>query len=318
MKVVPGQSEKSKLPVVKPFLKWAGGKGQLLGKFQKFYPPELFDQKIRYYYEPFVGGGAVFFDIVQKFEIEKAFLFDVNEELVLVYKVIQNEVNLLIEQLKKYEKLYFQKNEANQKEFYYKIRHEFNHEKPNIDYQVFSNSWIERAAQIIFLNKTCFNGLFRFNSRGEFNVPAGKYKNPKILDESNLLGASNLLQRAEIFSADFRNIKNNLNNNAFVYFDPPYRPLNKTSSFTAYSKFGFGDKEQNDLSQLFTQLNKNGIKLMLSNSDPKNTDPGDNFFDDLYKDFNISRVPAKRMINSNASKRQAIQEIIVTNYPVIK
>lgn len=318
MNIIPGQSEKSKLPVVKPFLKWAGGKGQLLEKFQKFYPPELFDQKIGYYYEPFVGGGAVFFDIVQKFEIEKAFLFDVNEELVLVYKVIQNEVHLLIEQLKKYEKLYFQKDEATQKEFYYKVRNEFNREKPKIDYQIFSNSLIERAAQIIFLNKTCFNGLFRFNSKGEFNVPAGKYKNPKILDATNLLGASNLLQRAVIKCADFRIIQNYDNHNAFVYFDPPYRPLNITSSFTAYSKHNFGDQEQKELSELYTRLDKKGIKLMLSNSDPKNTNPADEFFDDLYKDFNIFRVPAKRMINSNASRRQAIQEIIVTNYPVSK
>ncbi|HDR50870.1 MAG TPA: Dam family site-specific DNA-(adenine-N6)-methyltransferase, partial [Mariniphaga anaerophila] len=170
--------------------------------------------------------------------------------------------------------------------------------------------------QIIFLNRTCFNGLFRFNSKGEFNVPQGRYKNPKILDAENLLKVSQLLSVAEIQNADFREIKNRVNENTFIYYDPPYRPLNQTSSFTAYSKNSFGDPEQIALSTLFSELDQKGVKQMLSNSDPKNHNPEDHFFDDLYKDFQIFRVPARRMINSAGDKRQAINEIVVTNYCV--
>jgi DNA adenine methylase len=164
------------------------------------------------------------------------------------------------------------------------------------------------------MNKTCFNGLFRFNQKGEFNVPAGRYKNPKILDESNLLNVSKLLSIAEIRNAGFETIENEVKENSFVYFDPPYRPISKTSTFTAYSKHKFEDDEQRQLTALFHSLNKKGIKQMLRNSDPKNNDPEDNFFDELYAVYHISRIPARRMINSDASKRNAINEIVVTNY----
>ena len=158
--------------------------------------------------------------------------------------------------------------------------------------------------------------MFRFNLKGEFNTPAGRYKNPKILDEQNLQMVSGLLQIAEIKNADFKQVEQDLKENSFVYFDPPYRPISKTSSFTAYSKNGFGDAQQIELANTFELLNSKGARLMLSNSDPKNTDPTDNFFDDLYKKHHIFRVAAKRMINSNAAKRSAINEIVVTNYPV--
>lgn len=298
----------------KPFLKWAGGKSQLLDKFLDFYPAELKNGEITNYYEPFVGGGAVFFDVAQRFNIKSAVLCDINPELILTYRVIQQDVDKLIEALHTLKKLYTKLDEEAQSKFYFEIRDEFNQNHLNFNYINYSDSWILRAAQIIFMNKTCFNGLFRFNQKGEFNVPAGRYKNPKILDESNLLNVSKLLSIAEIRNAGFETIENEVKENSFVYFDPPYRPISKTSTFTAYSKHKFEDDEQRQLTALFHSLNKKGIKQMLSNSDPKNNDPEDNFFDELYAVYHISRIPARRMINSDASKRNAINEIVVTNY----
>ncbi|GAB1451584.1 DNA adenine methylase [Draconibacterium sp.] len=298
----------------KPFLKWAGGKSQLLDKFLDFYPAELKNGEITNYYEPFVGGGAVFFDVAQRFNIKSAVLCDINPELILTYRVIQQDVDKLIEALHTLKKLHTKLDEEAQSKFYYEIRDEFNQNHFNFNYINYSDSWILRAAQIIFMNKTCFNGLFRFNQKGEFNVPAGRYKNPKILDESNLLNVSKLLSIAEIRNAGFETIENEVKENSFVYFDPPYRPISKTSTFTAYSKHKFEDDEQRQLTALFHSLNKKGIKQMLSNSDPKNNDPEDNFFDELYAVYHISRIPARRMINSDASKRNAINEIVVTNY----
>jgi DNA adenine methylase len=300
----------------KPFLKWAGGKGQLLEAFQKFYPIELREGKIENYCEPFVGGGAVFFDIVQKYPFKSALLCDNNEDLILTYLVIQKEVQNLIEKLDRFQSQYLKLNEEKRTAYYYKIREQFNEQKKSLNYSRFSVIWTERAAQIIFLNRTCFNGLFRFNSKGEFNVPQGKYKNPKILDAENLHKVSELLSVAKIQKADFREIKGKVNENTFVYYDPPYRPLNQTSSFTAYSKDAFGDPEQLALAALFFDLNQKGVKQMLSNSDPKNHNPEDLFFDDLYKNFHISRLPARRAINSAGDKRQAIKEIVVTNYSI--
>lgn len=305
-----GKSE----PIAKPFLKWAGGKGQLLNQFRDFYPLELKNGTITRFYEPFIGGGAVFFDVAQQYNIQSAYLYDINQELILTYRVIQQNVSQLIEVLDSFQKKYEQQDEKAQSEFYYKVRDEFNRNLLKINFSNYNDKWILRAAQIIFMNKTCFNGLFRLNQNGEFNVPAGRYKNPKILDAQNLLKASNLLSIAEIKNAGFAQVENDITGNAFVYFDPPYRPISKTSGFTSYSKFKFEDDEQRQLADLFHRLNKKGIKQMLSNSDPKNNDPRDNFFDEIYKDYTISRIPALRMINSNAAKRFAINEIIVTNY----
>lgn len=298
----------------KPFLKWVGGKRQLLEQFEDFYPNELKAKKIKNYYEPFVGGGAVFFDVAQNYEVENAYLYDINDELILCYKVIQKDVYKLIEFLNKYEKLYKKLSEKKQKEYYYEIRDSFNLNRFNIDYDIYSENWIPRVAQIIFLNKTCFNGLFRFNSKGAFNSPQGRYKNPKILDEQNLLNVSKLLEIATIKKADFKEVTNDIKENSFVYFDPPYRPISKTSSFTSYTKLGFEDDQQIQLASLFYDLDKQGSKLMLSNSDPKNTDPEDDFFESIYSNFNINRVNAKRSINSKADKRKSIKEIVVTNY----
>jgi DNA adenine methylase len=300
--------------IAKPFLKWAGGKGQLLNNFRAFYPNEIKNGVITRFYEPFIGGGAVFFDVARQYNIQSAYLYDINEDLILTWRVIQQHVYQLIENLNSLQKKYEKLDEEKQSEFYYEVRTDFNRNLVKINYSKFSEHWILRAAQIIFLNKTCFNGLFRFNQKGAFNVPAGRYTNPKILDEQNLIQVSKLLEIAEIKNAGFTAVEADIAENSFVYFDPPYRPISKTSGFTSYSRFKFEDAEQTELADLFHRLHIKGIKQMLSNSDPKNNDPNDNFFDDMYKDFNISRIPARRMINSDASKRVAINEIIVTNY----
>lgn len=298
----------------KPFLKWVGGKRQLIEQLRNLYPNELIENKIQNYYEPFVGGGAVFFDIVQNYEVQNAYLYDINDELILTYLVIQQDVYKLIEFLHKFERTYKQLSEKNQKKYYYELRESYNLQRFNIDYEKYSDNWIPRAAQTIFLNKTCFNGLARFNSSGAFNTPMGKYSNPKILDETNLLHVSKVLEIATIKKADFKQVKHDIKNNSFVYFDPPYRPISHTSSFTSYSKYNFEDDEQLQLAALFIDLDKEGHKLMLSNSDPKNTDQQDDFFDYIYAKFKITRVAARRSINSNPSRRKAINEIVVTNY----
>jgi DNA adenine methylase len=300
----------------KPFLKWAGGKGQLLDKFFAFYPRELKSGDIENYYEPFIGGGAVFFDVAQRFKIKSALLCDINPELILTWRVIQQDVFKLIDKLEVIQRIYKKMDEFSQSKYYYEVRDEFNSNLVKIDFSKHGEDWIKRAAQILFMNKTCFNGLFRFNQKGEFNVPAGRYKNPKILDEQNLIKVSKILSIADIRNAGFESIENGIVKNSFVYCDPPYRPISKTSGFTSYSSNKFEDEEQMQLADLFQRLSSRGIKLMLSNSDPKNINPNDNFFDEMYKEFFVSRIPARRMINSNANKRGVINEIIVTNYSV--
>lgn len=301
----------------KPFLKWAGGKGQLLEKFQELYPEKLKRKEIKNFYEPFLGSGAVFFDIAQKYDIENAFLYDINDELILTYKVIQKDVSKLIDFLYRYQKTYLKLDKVKRQEFFYDQRTNYNLQRFNVDYDKYSESWFPRAAQLIFLNRTCFNGLYRVNSKGEFNSPVGDYDNPTICDEQNLLAVNKVLEIAEIKRADYKEIVTDLKSDSFVYFDPPYRPISKTASFKAYSKKGFADTEQFQLSQLFKQLDLEEHKIMLSNSDPKNNDPNDNFFDEMYNEFNIVRVHARRMINSDPTKRGRINEIVVTNYATV-
>jgi DNA adenine methylase len=306
---------KSDMPVAKPFLKWAGGKGQLLQKFQELYPTALKENKIRQYYEPFLGSGAVFFDIARKFHIRHAYLYDINEELVLAYQVVQKDVDMLTDILHRCQRNYLALTKEKRAAYFYEQRSSYNSQRFSIDHSKYAASWAQRAAQFIFLNRTCFNGLYRVNSKGEFNTPIGNYENPTICDEQNLKAVSEILQIATIRKAGFAKIKKGLKKDAFVYFDPPYRPISKTASFTAYSKHSFTDKDQTELAELFRFISDKGILAMLSNSDPKNNDPKDNFFDNLYSDFTLTRVPAKRMINSNAGKRGSINEIVVTNYP---
>ena len=299
----------------KPFLKWAGGKSQLLSQFEDFYPTELKQGKVEKYIEPFVGGGSVFLAVAQKYKMSSAYLSDVNPEIILAYKVIQKYPHELIERLQKISRNYQDLPEEKKQEFYYKIRQDYNLQKSQIDFQHYSLAWISRVAMLIFLNRTCFNGLFRLNNKGLFNVPHGRYKNPRILDEENLMAVSQLLEVAEIKLGDFERCEEAITSNSFIYFDPPYRPLSKTSSFTSYSTFNFDDSQQIRLANFLRHLDgKHNIKMMLSNSDPKNTNPQDNFFEDLYQGFNIYRVSASRMINSKAEGRGKIDELVITNY----
>jgi DNA adenine methylase len=300
----------------KPFMKWAGGKGQLLDTFKHYYPDELKQGKIEKYFEPFIGGGAVFFDIICNYKIKKAFLCDINGELIIAYKVIHRDANKLISRLSEYSKEYFNIQTSEREDYFYKIRDEYNEKRHSIDFTVdYSTKWIRRTAQMIFLNRTCFNGLFRVNKKGEFNVPFGKYERPKILDKENILQICFALNIAEIKIGDFTSFKENIDSHSFVYFDPPYRPISLTSSFTSYSKHEFGDYEQIRLGNYYRQLDKEtGAKLMLSNSDPANENEADKFFEHLYEGYNINRVSAKRIINSNAAKRGAIKELIIRNY----
>lgn len=290
---------------VKPFLKWAGGKGQLIDEIEKFYP---FDNKINKYAEPFIGGGAVLFDILNKFELEKIYISDVNIELLNCYKVIKEKVQKLVDKLKVFENEFLVKDKEDRKIYYYEKREQFNKLKLENN-----SEEVKRAALMIFLNRTCFNGLYRVNKKGLFNVPMGDYKNPKICDEENLINISKKLKNVDIIYGDYKKSYDFIDKNTFVYFDPPYRPLNQTSSFTSYTEYTFEDKEQIELSEYFKLLNEKGAKLLLSNSDPKNENIEDNFFDDLYKEFNINRIEANRSINSNGRKRGKITEILVNN-----
>ena len=306
----------SKITRAKPFLKWAGGKGQLLKQFEKYYPKELKEGKITKYCEPFIGSGAVFYHIMQTYDIQESLIIDVNQELILAYQTIKKDVESLIKSLSALEKKYLAKEQEERKDFFYETREAFNSNLEKIDFDNFSDIWIERTMQTIFLNRTCFNGLFRVNSKGGFNVPFGDHKNPRICYDENLQSISKLIQNTTILKGDFTMSKDFIDSNTFVYFDPPYRPLNKTSSFTSYSKFEFTDEEQLKLATFFEKMDHKGAKMLLSNSDPKNENPEDDFFEDAYESYQIYRVKASRAINSKASKRGKINELIIPNYSV--
>ena len=292
----------------KPFIKWVGGKGQLLPEINKLYPIEL-GKNINKYAEIFLGGGAVLFDILSKYRLDEVYISDKNLELINTYKSIRDNVDILIKSLKEMEEQYIPLNNEDRKIYYYEKREEYNSLKINSE----MNN-IEKAILFIFLNKTCFNGLYRVNKKGKFNVPMGAYKKPKICDEENLKNVSLTLRNVKIVYADYRESEKFIDDKTFVYIDPPYRPLNITSSFTSYTENDFNDKEQIELAEYINVLNKKGAKIVISNSDPKNNDIDDNFFDKLYKNYNINRVKATRMLNSNASLRGAINELLITNY----
>jgi len=294
--------------IAKPFLKWAGGKGQLLSKFEEMYPQELINGEIDTYIEPFVGGGAVLFDVLQKFKVKKAVIIDLNKELINCYRCIKADVKKLIVNLEEIQDSFLSLSDKDRKEYFLRVRDRYNqiHLNGRFDF--------EKAADFIFLNRTCFNGLYRVNSKGEFNVPFGKYKNPLICDKENLLLISKLLQNVEIRFGDYFLAKEYVEGKTFIYFDPPYRPLIENSSFVSYDKSGFNDEDQKVLANFVKKFDEQGCLIMLSNSDPKNTNPKDNFFDDLYEEFNIDRIFARRMINCQADKRGDVTEIVVRNY----
>lgn len=289
----------------RPFLKWAGGKRQLLPIINKNLPKELKDNKINKYIEPFVGGGAVLFDLISKYDFNEIIINDYNQDLMNLYRDIKKNVYELISKLEILSTNYLNLDSKERADYYYSIRKIYN-ETPE--------GTVEKSACLIFLNKTCFNGLYRVNSKNLFNVPHGRYKNPMILDKENLLNVSTVLSKVNIMNGDFSIISHLVDDKTFVYFDPPYRPLNNTSSFTSYAKNGFDDNEQIRLANLFHKLNNKGSKLLLSNSDPKNVDENDMFFDNLYSNYNILRVNAKRTINSNSKGRGTITELLIKNY----
>ena len=290
--------------IAHPFVKWAGGKSQLLPEIRTKYP-----QTVIKYCEPFVGGGAVLFDVLQKCRPEKVLVNDVNEELINTYLQIKTDCNLLIEQLSELQQNYKSQSLEKNKILFYEKRLRYNELKINRN----DAENLEKAALFIFLNKTCFNGLYRVNKRGEFNVPFNNAKNPLICDEENLRACSELLQNVQMKTGDYSDCKNFIDSETFVYLDPPYRPLTQTSAFTSYSENGFSDKEQIELGNFIKEISEIGANILASNSDPKNTNKEDNFFDELYSNFEIKRISASRMINSNAKKRGAISELLISN-----
>ena len=294
---------------VRPFVKWAGGKASLIPQITKYYPEALKTGYIDKYVEPFVGGGAILLDVLQKYEVKKAYAYDTNQDLVNAYNVIKANVDDLVKKLKKYEDEYISLDMESRKEYYYDVRNEYNSSEIKI-----GKLSVKRAVEFIFLNRTCFNGLYRVNQSGDFNVPMGKYKNPTICDEENLRNLSELLQNVEIICGDYQDTLELVDNNTFVYFDPPYRPLNITSGFTSYTKEDFDDEDQKQLASYYKKLDSKDAKLMLSNSNPKNVNEEDTFFDDIYQGFNINELQANRMINSNATKRGKISELLILNY----
>ena len=297
------------MEVVKPFVKWAGGKGSLLPQLNKFYPLELKNETIDKYVEPFVGGGAVLINILQKYKVKEAYAFDINIDLINCYNIIKVNVDKLIKELSKKETQFLKLNLEERKKYFYDIRKEYN------SYRIKENEQnIKRAVEFIFLNRTCFNGLYRVNKSGDFNVPFGRYKNPTICDADNLRNLSHLIKNVLFQYGDYTKSEKYIDNNTFVYFDPPYRPLSTTSAFTSYTKEDFNDENQEELADYFKRLDKKNAKLMLSNSNPKNTDEDDNFFEDIYNGFYINEIFVKRMINANENGRGEISELLITNY----
>lgn len=292
----------------KPFLKWAGGKGQLIHEIENFYP--FTSGIIKKYAEPFVGGGAILFDILSKYELEQVYISDVNTELINTYLNIRDNIDSLIYRLNAIQDMFLSLDPEHRKSYYIEKRTLFNNLKINANTDIN----IEKSVLMIFLNKTCFNGLFRVNKKGLFNVPMGAYKNPMICDEDNLRTVSNKLQRVNIVCGDYKESADFIDKSTFVYFDPPYRPLTSTAHFTAYTENLFNDDKQIELAKFVDEMNEKGAKILVSNSDPKNSNSEDNFFDNIYSNYNIKRVEATRMINCDSKSRGKIRELLISNF----
>ncbi|PJA05909.1 MAG: modification methylase [Flavobacteriales bacterium CG_4_10_14_0_2_um_filter_35_18] len=293
--------------IAKPFLKWAGGKTQLINDIENLLPKSILKSKFTYI-EPFVGSGAVLFWMLSKFpKLEKAVINDINEDLINTYKTIASNPKELISILEILQNDYHSLNlkEAEKKEYYYKKRELYNSRKTEKSTQ---------AALFIFLNRTCFNGLYRVNKSNGFNVPIGSYKNPTICDAENIIAVSKALQRVEILCGDYEKTIDFTSDNTLFYFDPPYKPLHNTSSFNSYAKDDFNDDEQIRLRNFCSKLDSLDHTWMLSNSDVKDKVSNNNFFDDIYAEFSIARVKARRSINANPQKRGELNELLITNY----
>lgn len=291
----------------RPFVKWVGGKGQLIGQLSPLLPKDLSKRAAFVYVEPFVGGGAMLFYVLSRYpNIERAVANDLNVDLVTTYKVVQNKPEQLITTLAEMQRTFYAWTEEPERRAYYLDLRERYNSHPSDD--------VEIAALFIFLNRTCFNGLYRVNAKGQYNVPFGKAVRPLICDADNLRAASALLQKVEFLCGDFESVGRHVQGRAFWYFDPPYRPLTPTASFTAYSKDGFGDNQQRRLAAFCRRLDTAGHQWLLSNSDPHNVDPEDTFFEDIFAGFEIRRVSAARMVNSKADGRGKITELAIRNY----
>ena len=290
---------------LRPFVKWAGGKSQLVGQIDRIMLAD--GRRFVRYAEPMVGGGALLFDYLSRYSFEHVYISDINAELVNAYLAIRDNIDGLVAQLFCYQSLFLPLDETGRKTFYYEVRQLFNHTSLTADTSVI------KAAQFIFLNKTCFNGLYRVNKKGQFNVPMGAYKHPTICDETNLRNIHRALQKVTIVCGDYSLSRSFIDADTFVYFDPPYRPISLTSAFNAYNADAFDDKQQVRLARFVDEIDALGAKVVLSNSDPKNTDAADDFFDRLYVRYTICRVSATRTINSNATKRGAICELLIHN-----
>ena len=290
--------------LARPFVKWAGGKTQLLPELRQRYP-----QIVKKYCEPFVGGGAVLFDVLNRYNPEEILINDINIELINCYRQIRDNTDTLIEVLKSFQAEYWACLMEERKKYYLKQRSRFNELV-----ETYSEAdLIFKAALFIFLNKTCFNGLYRVNAKGLFNVPFNNAVHPVICDEENLVACGTALQNVMLKVGDYKHCASFIDADTFVYLDPPYRPLNESSSFTSYSKDGFDDAKQIELGKFIADMANKGAFVIASNSDPKNTDINDNFFDEIYAGFEISRVSASRIINSNAKKRGDVNELLICN-----
>lgn len=298
--------EKENIITLKPFVKWVGGKSQLIDELEKMLSANE-EKTFTKYCEPMVGGGALLFNVLSKYDFEEVYISDINPELINAYNAIKNNVEKLITELKEMQLAFLPMDENGRKFYYYSIRDKFNTIK------LTDVTAINKAAYFIFLNKTCFNGLYRVNKKGQFNVPMGAYKNPTICDEENLLNISKVLKNVTIVCGDYSLAKDFIDQNTFVYLDPPYRPISETAAFTSYNSDTFDDSEQTRLAKFIDEINLKGSKIVLSNSDPKNVNKNDTFFDDLYKEYKIKRVSATRMINSKADNRGKINELLICN-----
>jgi len=291
----------------KPFLKWAGGKTQLITDIEKVLPQKFMSKKFTYI-EPFVGSGAILFWILNNFpKVEKAVINDINTDLTNAYKTIASNPKELISLLKDFQ------NEYHAIDTELDLKRDYYTQKRTL-FNTRSMDKVMQAALFIFLNKTCFNGLFRVNKSNGFNVPIGSYKKPPICDAENILAVCEALQKVEILSGDYQQTLKYAEKPALFYFDPPYKPLSKTSSFNTYSKDEFDDNEQIRLRDFCKTLNTQGHNWILSNSDVKGKDIEDNFFDDIYEEFHINRVFARRSINASGDKRGKLTELLITNY----
>ncbi|WP_405265075.1 DNA adenine methylase [Methanobrevibacter sp.] len=303
----------------KPFLKWAGGKKQVKNCIGDILSKKIKGKRIDNYFEPFLGGGAVFFHLLEeKYKFNNVYLGDINKELILTWKVVQGKPYDLISILEDFSEKYKKKSPECQKKFYYDTRDDFNDSLDGFNYDKLSDEQILRASQMIFLNKTCFNGLYRVNLSGAFNVPMGKYKNPLICDDKNILKVHEALNGVKIYCQDYSKFLDLIDRNSFVYLDPPYLPIKK-NSFTNYDSSGFGVKEQIELSKFCESIDKKGARFILSNSDPKNYDSNCNFFKDHYgildlKVCNHKKIMVRRSINSKGNKRGPINELLIYNF----